>query len=114
MTEINIQDEGPAEETPVNPLRDMAQAFSSPSKAPTGTFEAQLSAEENKALDEFVEWLRTSDPKGQKTENTSNSYKSYVAQALVHFKAGGTREQLSTDVRSGVNAFARFLADTQA
>jgi hypothetical protein len=109
----NTQDEGTVEEPVQDPMRAMAQAFSSPSKAPTGTFEGQLSAEENAQLDAFVAWLRTEDPKGTKTENTSNSYKSYVAQALVHFKAGGTRADLSTDVRSGVNAFARFLA-TQA
>ena len=108
------QEEGTVEDAAEDTLQAMVQAFSSPGKAPTGSFEARLSAEEIETLDRFVVWLREADPKGLKTENTSNSYRSYVAQALVHFKDGGRREDLSTDIRSGVNAFSRFLAEAAA
>ena len=100
--------------SPADPMRAMAEAFATRSGATTGTYESQLSADQVETLDQFVAWLKDEDPTGTKTDNTANSYRSYVAQALVHFKAGGVRKDLSTDVRSGVNAFARFLATREA
>jgi hypothetical protein len=61
-------------------------------------------------LEDFVLWLQTEDPAGVKTENTARSYKSYMVQADKLFGQGKVWADLSTDQRSGVKAFGRYIA----
>jgi hypothetical protein len=70
----------------------------------------QLTPESREVLELFREWLLESDPAGPKSSATANAYKGYVAQALCHIQDGGDIMELSTDVRSGLNALKRFAA----
>lgn len=68
---------------------------------------SRLTPVERQNLDHFEEWLVAIDGK---TATTAKAYKTYVAQAMCHFKDGGTYEDLSTDIRSGINAVQRFAS----
>jgi hypothetical protein len=73
-------------------------------------WEQQLEPEVLQDLEAFHEWLKKPEPEGDgKAESTAGAYKGYVAQALVKVAEGATWGQLSTDIRSAVNAFKRFL-----
>lgn len=72
-----------------------------PSHSKSGT-SFPLTQELEQHLDEFVTWLREVDGK---TENTSNSYRSYVAKALF---LETPWKDLTSDQRSGIRALARF------
>jgi hypothetical protein len=64
--------------------------------------------ETERDLDEFVLWLQREE---NKTRATSQSYRSYVAKALVEDPEW---EDMTSDMRSGVRAFARFDAWKEA
>ena len=83
-----------------NTFEDLFARAESSAKG-VGKYEAMLSAELQELLGEFVEWLEESD---DKTTNTAQSYKSYVSKALAL-----PEEKLTSDQRSGVRAFRRFL-----
>lgn len=59
------------------------------------------------ALDTFVEWLQSVE---SKTRATAQSYRSYVAKALCE---GSDWDDMTSDMRSGVRAFARFSEQTE-
>lgn len=65
----------------------------------------RLTPGSREVLELFQKWLVESD---DKSEATSRQYKVYVAQALCHIQDGGELSDLSTDVRSGLNALKRF------
>lgn len=67
----------------------------------TGEYDAKLSPETRALLDEFVKWLRTDD---DKSDATSRSYRTYVSKAMAQPEA-----KLTSDQRSGIRAFERFL-----
>jgi hypothetical protein len=71
----------------------------------TGDVLAKLDEDTREALEAFKAWLTSDDGK---SEATARAYKTYVAQAIVHFKDGGDWDGLSTDQRSGVRAFGRY------
>jgi len=78
-----------------------------PEKTGSKAIEA-LDPETRAILDAFEEWLQKGDGK---SKATAKAYKSYVAGALLAMQDGKTWDDLTTDVRSGVNAFVRFSAD---
>lgn len=78
-----------------------------PEKSGAKALEA-LDPETRALLDAFGTWLEEADGK---SPATAKAYKSYVATALVKMQEGGDWSDLSTDVRSGVNAFVRFSND---
>jgi len=63
-------------------------------------------SETERKLDEFVEWLQRVEGK---TRATSQSYRSYVAKALCEEPEW---DEMTSDMRSGVRAFARFSEAT--
>lgn len=75
---------------------------------------ASLDPETVAILTEFEAWLQTSDPVGVKTQSTARAYKCYVAGAIAGKAAGKVWADHSTDVRSGVKAFQRFVEATSA
>lgn len=89
------------------PIEDLLAQV--PASSGSAALEA-LDPETREILGEFAEWLQTSDPAGTKTEATARAYKAYVASALAAMDAGKSWDDLSTDVRSGVKAFRRFVA----
>lgn len=70
-----------------------------------GKYMEQLTPESREVLDMFQTWLITDD---NKSDGTARSYKLYVAQAICHVTDGGDIKDLSTDVRSALNALKRF------
>jgi hypothetical protein len=73
-------------------------------------WEQQLEPEVLQDLEAFHAWLVLPEPDGDgKKESTAGAYKGYVAQALVRVDKGEGWSALSTDIRSAVNAFKRFL-----
>lgn len=70
-----------------------------------GKYLDQLTPESREVLDKFQVWLVKVDGK---KESTATGYKGYVAQALVHIEGGGQVKDLSTDVKSALNALKRF------
>lgn len=73
-------------------------------------WEQQLEPEVLRDLEAFHEWLKKPEPEGDgKAESTAGAYKGYVAQALVRIDKGEGWKAFSTDIRSAVNAFKRFL-----
>lgn len=65
----------------------------------------RLTDESREVLEVFQTWLVTDDGK---SESTARGYKLYVAQAICHLEDGGNVQELSTDVRSALNALKRF------
>jgi len=74
----------------------------------SGKYLDRLTPETQEVLELFREWLLESDPNGPKSSATANAYKGYVAQALCHIEDGGDVSELTTDVRSALNALKRF------
>lgn len=72
-----------------------------------GKFLDRLTPESREVLELFQDWL-TNDPLEKKSESTARAYKGYVAQALCHIQDGGDVKDLSTDVKSALNALKRF------
>lgn len=72
------------------------------SSAGSGKYESQLSADTRQVLGNFVELLLSEG----KTTATANSYKSYVAKALV---LGTGWDELTSDQKSAVRAFGRLM-----
>jgi hypothetical protein len=70
-----------------------------------GKYMERLTDDSREVLDAFQTWLVTDDGKA---ETTARSYKLYVAEALCHVIDGGNVSELSTDVRSALNALKRF------
>ena len=56
-------------------------------------------------LELFQTWLVEEDGKAA---STAAGYKVYVAQAMCHIEDGGNVQELSTDVKSALNALKRF------
>jgi uncharacterized protein YndB with AHSA1/START domain len=81
-----------------------------PEKTGSKAIEA-LDPETRAILDEFEAWLEAADGK---SKATAKAYKSYVAGALLVMQDGKTWDDLTTDVRSGVNAFVRFSQAVQS
>lgn len=65
----------------------------------------RLSPEQKADVLEFVEWL----PSTGMTNNTVNSYKSYVTKALLKMD-GVIEEPLTNDEKSGARKFLDFIA----
>ena len=78
-------------------------------KSSAGKYLDKLTDDSREVLDEFETWLKTEgcDPKGVKSESTARAYKGYVAQAIVMLTEDPSYE-LSTDVKSAINALHRF------
>jgi hypothetical protein len=70
-------------------------------------WEDQLPQDERDLLPGFQEFLERTEGK---SEATSRAYRSYVAQAMCKLRGGDSWKDLTTDVRSAVNAFIRFSA----
>jgi hypothetical protein len=83
----------------MNEIHQLTSQIPAQSRAGT-SFPLPQDVEET--LDAFVRWLREVDGK---TENTSNSYRSYVAKALF---LGTEWKDLTSDQRSAVRALERF------
>lgn len=86
---------------------DMVNAFGKPNTERTGSLLGQLSAEERATVARFADWLKATT---NMTDASVSSYRSYVAGAMIAFKAGQTREQLTSSQRSAVTKLAKFLA----
>lgn len=71
------------------------------------SWEQELPEDERELLPIFESWLQSAEGK---SESTAKAYRNYVAQAMVKLRKGEEWKKLSTDVRSGVNAFIRFAA----
>ena len=69
-----------------------------------GKYLDKLTPESREVLAVFEAWLREAD---NKSETTARAYKGYVAQAMVLITEDPDVE-LSTDVKSAVNALRRF------
>jgi len=78
-------------------------------KTSAGKYLDQLTEDSREVLDEFEQWLRTEDPRGNKSESTARAYKGYVAKAIVELTNNPSYE-LDTDVKSAINALHRFQA----
>lgn len=76
-----------------------------PNSGRSGKYMDRLTDESREVLGLFKTWLVTDDHKSQ---GTANGYSGYVAQALCHIEDGGDVKELSTDVRSALNALRRF------
>lgn len=79
-------------------LEDLVEAAKS---RPSGDRESVLDSETRAKLDEFVAFLQDEG----KTQATARSYRSYMVTALISDKDW---DELTSDVRSAVRAFARF------
>lgn len=66
---------------------------------------SRLTDESREVLELFQDWLVKVE---SKSESTARAYKGYVAQALCYIKDGGDIKDLSTDVKSALNALKRF------
>lgn len=75
-----------------------------PEKTGSRALEA-LDPDVREILEDFAAWLEESDGK---SPATAKAYKSYVATALATMKEPGDWDNLTTDIRSGVNAFVRY------
>lgn len=76
-------------------------------KTSAGKYLDQLEPEARQVLDDFETWLKNDDPSGVKSESTARAYKGYVAKAIVELTKDPSFE-LSTDVKSAINALHRF------
>lgn len=74
-----------------------------------GKYLDRLTAESREVLDLFQEFLVQEE---EKSESTARAYKGYVAQALCHIEDGGDVQEMSTDVKSALNALKRFREAT--
>jgi hypothetical protein len=83
-----------------------------PEKKGSGKYLDQLDDTAREVLDEFEDWLKTSDPNGVKSESTARAYKGYVAKAIVELTKDINYE-LDTDVKSAINALHRFQQATR-
>lgn len=81
-----------------------------PEKTGSKALEA-LEPETREVVEDFARWMVDEDGK---SEATAKAYKSYVATALVAMAEGKDWDELSTDVRSGVNAFVRYSKTLRA
>jgi hypothetical protein len=75
-----------------------------PASKSGGKYLDQLTPESREVLGIFEKWLVETD---NKSEATARAYKGYVAQALVLIEEDPDVE-LSTDVKSAINALRRF------
>jgi hypothetical protein len=75
-----------------------------PEKSGSRAVEA-LDPETRGILEAFTSWLEDVDGK---SPATAKAYKSYVATAIAKMESGETWDDMTTDVRSGVNAFVRY------
>jgi hypothetical protein len=72
---------------------------------PAGDRESGFTPETRANLDAFVDALVADG----KTEATARSYRSYMVTALLAMDKGQTWEDLTSDVRSAVRAYARLV-----
>lgn len=75
--------------------------------AKSGAWEEKLPPEERELLPLFKDWLVQTEGKA---DATASAYRSYVAQAMVRLREGTGWKDLTTDIRSAVNAFIRFAS----
>lgn len=76
-----------------------------PTSARSSKWMDRVTDDSREVLELFQAWLTESDGK---SEATARAYKVYVAQALCTIQDGGDVQELSTDVRSALNALRRF------
>jgi hypothetical protein len=90
-----------------NKFQAMTEKFAKKSEGPSGTYLKALSADERKAVESFGDWLQANT---EMTTASVASYRSYLAAAIVAFKANKTREDLTSSQRSAVNKFTEYLS----
>ena len=105
--DVETTEEALVETPEESPFQAMAQAFSKPQGAPTGHYLSALTKDEQETCEAFVAWLKETTTM---TTASVSSYKSYLAACMVAFKAGKTRQDLTSSQRSAMNKFVEFLA----
>jgi hypothetical protein len=95
------------EETNVDPFHEMAQAFAKPTTGPSGAYLKDLTADERQAVEDFSVWLKANTTM---TDASRASYRSYLAACMVAFRAGKSRQDLTSSQRSAAKKFGEYLA----
>jgi len=91
-------------------IQDLLEAAEASSKS-SSKYISRLTEDSVEVLDQFAEWLVSAEGKAT---STASAYRVYVAQALCHIEDGGEVKDLSTDVKSALNALQRFSEATTA
>lgn len=86
-------------------MSDISNLVAMAKARPAGDREAHLTEATRASLDAFMDALVADG----KTTATARSYRSYMVTALLATKRGDTWDDLTSDVRSAVRAYARLM-----